>query len=135
MRVFIVYAANLFGYRSNQSMWCRTRTWTSSLGGFNIPSAQMLALFSPLGACQLRNTIQLVFQDEDLDIIFGRFGACSSNIIRDRKTGDSLNYAFIEFDTQESAEQAYEKMNEVIIDDRRIKVNYYRPGGNPGAKR
>ena len=63
-------------------------------------------------------------QDADLDIIFGRFGACTSNIIRDRKTGDSLNYAFIEFETQEAAEAAYEKMNNVIIDDRRIKVDF-----------
>jgi len=63
-------------------------------------------------------------QDADLDIIFGRFGACTSNIIRDRKTGDSLNYAFIEFETQEAAEVAYEKMNNVIIDDRRIKVDF-----------
>jgi len=63
-------------------------------------------------------------QDADLDIIFGRFGPCTSNIIRDRKTGDSLNYAFIEFETQEAAEAAYEKMNNVIIDDRRIKVDF-----------
>ena len=47
-----------------------------------------------------------------------------SNIIRDRKTGDSLNYAFIEFETQEAAEVAYEKMDNVIIDDRRIKVDF-----------
>ena len=50
-------------------------------------------------------------QDEDLDIIFGRFGACSSNIIRDRKTGDSLNYAFIEFDTQVSIQEPVKKKN------------------------
>ena len=42
----------------------------------------------------------------------------------DHKTGDSLNYAFIEFETQEAAEAAYEKMNNVIIDDRRIKVDF-----------
>jgi peptidyl-prolyl cis-trans isomerase-like 4 len=65
-----------------------------------------------------------ITQDADLDIIFGRFGPCTSEIIRDRKTGDSLNYAFIEFDTQEAAEAAYEKMNDVIIDDRRIKIDF-----------
>jgi hypothetical protein len=44
--------------------------------------------------------------------------------VPDHKTGDSLNYAFIEFETQEAAEAAYEKMNNVIIDDRRIKVDF-----------
>jgi len=39
-----------------------------------------------------------------------------------QKTGESLNYAFIGFDDDEAAEQAYFKMNNVLIDDRRIKV-------------
>ena len=47
---------------------------------------------------------------------------CSCEIIRDWKTGDSLNYAFIEFADQKSCEEAYLKMNNVSIDDRRIKV-------------
>ena len=45
-------------------------------------------------------------------------------IIRDWKTGDSLQYAFIEFETVEACEQAYFKMNGVIIDERRIKVDF-----------
>jgi peptidyl-prolyl cis-trans isomerase-like 4 len=40
------------------------------------------------------------------------------------KTGDSLNYAFIGFDSEASCEQAYFKMNNVLIDDRRIKVDF-----------
>lgn len=48
----------------------------------------------------------------------------TANIIRDKKTGDSLNYAFIEFETTEAAEMAYEKMNNVVIDDRRIKCDF-----------
>lgn len=36
--------------------------------------------------------------------------------------GDSLSYAFIGFDNDQSCEEAYFKMNNAVIDDRRIKV-------------
>lgn len=61
--------------------------------------------------------------EQDLEIIFSRFGNITScDIIRDWKTGDSLCYAFIGFDTDEACEEAYFKMNNCLIDDRRIKV-------------
>lgn len=41
---------------------------------------------------------------------------------RVRRTGDSLCYAFIGFDTDKASEDAYFKMNNVLIDDRRIKA-------------
>lgn len=64
-----------------------------------------------------------VTTDEDLELIFSRFGKIKEcAIIRDFKTGDSLNYAFIEFETEDAVLEAYEKMNNVLIDDRRIKV-------------
>ena len=84
-------------------------------------------------------------QDEDLELIFSRFGDIKScEVIRDYKTGDrymlpiyaainicrmlivyfvhgcSLNYAFIEFVERSSAEEAYFKMNNVLIDDRYV---------------
>lgn len=66
-----------------------------------------------------------VTSEEDLEIIFSRFGNITScDVIRDWKTGDSLNYAFIGFDSEEACEQAYFKMNNVLIDDRRIKVDF-----------
>ncbi|KAJ3055183.1 Peptidyl-prolyl cis-trans isomerase cyp6, partial [Rhizophlyctis rosea] len=66
-----------------------------------------------------------VTRDEDLEIIFSRFGTIlSCEVIRDQKTGDSLCYAFIEFDNKESAEEAYFKMDNVLIDDRRIHVDF-----------
>ena len=64
-----------------------------------------------------------VTTEEDLETIFGRFGNITScDIIRDKKTGDSLCYAFLGYDTDEASETAYFKMNNVLIDDRRIKV-------------
>ena len=37
-------------------------------------------------------------------------------------SGDSLCYAFIGFDTEAACEEAYFKMNNVLVDDRRIKA-------------
>jgi len=52
-----------------------------------------------------------------------RFGAIlDCQIIRDPITGDSLNYAFVEFKDRSAAEEGYKKMDGVLIDDRRIKV-------------
>jgi len=48
----------------------------------------------------------------------------SVEIIRDFKTGDSLCYAFIEFDDAKAAEEAFFKMDNVLIDDRRIHVDF-----------
>jgi peptidyl-prolyl cis-trans isomerase-like 4 len=54
-----------------------------------------------------------------------RFGTITScDIIRDFKTGDSLCYAFIGYDSEEACVAAYFKMNNVSIDDRRIKVDF-----------
>jgi len=66
-----------------------------------------------------------VTRDEDLELIFSRFGTIMScQVIRDKKTGDSLQYAFIEFDKRDEAEQAYFKMQNVLVDDRRIWVDF-----------
>ncbi len=66
-----------------------------------------------------------MFPDEDLELIFSRFGKIlSCEVIRDKRTGDSLQYAFIEFEDQASCEQAYFKMQGVLIDDHRIHVDF-----------
>ena len=63
--------------------------------------------------------------DEDLETIFSRFGEIlSCEIVRDKKTGDSLCYAFIEYENEEDAEQAFFKIDNVLIDDRRIHVDF-----------
>ncbi|KAM3722116.1 Peptidyl-prolyl cis-trans isomerase sig-7 [Dirofilaria immitis] len=66
-----------------------------------------------------------VTTDEDLEIIFSRFGKIKCcEIIRDKKTNASLQYAFIEFEEVQSCENAYFKMDNVLIDDRRIHVDF-----------
>lgn len=67
----------------------------------------------------------MLHSDEDLDLIFSRFGnILSCEVIRDKRTGDSLQYAFIEFENQKDCEQAYFKMQGVLIDDHRIHVDF-----------
>uniref|UniRef100_G3NU03 Peptidyl-prolyl cis-trans isomerase n=2 Tax=Gasterosteus aculeatus aculeatus TaxID=481459 RepID=G3NU03_GASAC len=87
----------------------------------DLPDADMRPPENVLFVCKLNP----VTTDEDLEIIFSRFGTIQScEIIRDWKSGDSLCYAFIEFDKQEDCEKAYFKMDNVLIDDRRIHVDF-----------
>uniref|UniRef100_A0A0K0FGC1 Peptidyl-prolyl cis-trans isomerase n=1 Tax=Strongyloides venezuelensis TaxID=75913 RepID=A0A0K0FGC1_STRVS len=66
-----------------------------------------------------------ITSDEDLMIIFSRFGKIvDCEVIRDRRTGNSLQYAFIAFETPQQCENAFFKMDNVIIDDRRIHVDF-----------
>jgi peptidyl-prolyl cis-trans isomerase-like 4 len=53
----------------------------------------------------------------------------SADIIRDFKTGDSLCYGFIEFENKEACEAAYFKMDNVLIDDRRVHVDFSQSVG------
>ncbi|KAL6873778.1 hypothetical protein ACP4OV_013860 [Aristida adscensionis] len=66
-----------------------------------------------------------VTQDEDLYIVFSRVGpVTSAQIIRDYKTGDSLCYAFIEFETEEACVRAHSEMENYLIDNQRISVDF-----------
>jgi peptidyl-prolyl cis-trans isomerase-like 4 len=87
----------------------------------DIPFAEIKPPENVLFVCKLNP----VTRDDDLELIFSRFGAIvSCEVIRDKKTGDSLQYAFVEFDKREDAEEAYFKMDNVLIDDRRIHVDF-----------
>ncbi|KAI9447732.1 cyclophilin-like domain-containing protein, partial [Lactarius indigo] len=68
----------------------------------DLPFANVRPPENVLFVCKLNP----VTRDEDLELIFSRFGPIMScQVIRDKKTGDSLQYAFIEFDKREDAEQ------------------------------
>ncbi|KAK4398717.1 Peptidyl-prolyl cis-trans isomerase CYP59 [Sesamum angolense] len=87
----------------------------------DIPDAEIKPPDNVLFVCKLNP----VTEDEDLHTIFSRFGVVTSaEVIRDHKTGDSLCYAFIEFEDKEACEQAYFKMDNALIDDRRIHVDF-----------
>ncbi|CAN0341130.1 unnamed protein product [Lampetra planeri] len=87
----------------------------------DLPDADVAPPDSVLFVCKLNP----VTNDDDLEVIFSRFGPIAScEIIRDRKTGESLCYAFVEFTKSEDCERAYFKMDNVLIDDRRIHVDF-----------
>ncbi|XP_044715636.1 cyclophilin type peptidyl-prolyl cis-trans isomerase/CLD domain-containing protein [Hirsutella rhossiliensis] len=87
----------------------------------DLPFAEVKPPENVLFVCKLNP----VTTDEDLELIFGRFGKIlSCEVIRDQKTGDSLQYAFIEYQDKSSCEGAYFKMQGVLIDDRRIHVDF-----------
>ena len=68
----------------------------------DLPFANVRPPENVLFVCKLNS----VTRDEDLELIFSRFGTIMScHILRDKKTGDSLQYAFVEFDKREDAEQ------------------------------
>ncbi len=68
----------------------------------DLPFANVRPPENVLFVCKLN----AVTRDEDLELIFSRFGTIMScQVIRDKQTGDSLQYAFIEFDKREDAEQ------------------------------
>ncbi|KAM7277383.1 hypothetical protein ACFE04_019249 [Oxalis oulophora] len=90
----------------------------------DIPEAEVKPPENVLFVCKL-NPVTEVSADEDLHTIFSRFGTVTlAETIRDYKTGDSLCYAFIEFEDKEACEQAYFKMDNALIDDRRIHVDF-----------
>jgi peptidyl-prolyl cis-trans isomerase-like 4 len=87
----------------------------------DLPFAEVAPPENILFVCKLNS----ITRSEDLELIFSRFGTIlSCEVIKDAKTGDSLQYAFIEFDQREDAERAYFKMDGVLIDDRRIHVDF-----------
>lgn len=62
---------------------------------------------------------------EELRMCFSQFGkVVSCDIVKDRKTGASLRYGFIEFETTEQAERAFLKADKMLVDDSRIHVDF-----------
>ena len=68
----------------------------------DLPFANVRPPENVLFVCKLNP----VTTDDALELLFSRFGKIMScQVIRDKRTGDSLQYAFIEFDKREDAEQ------------------------------
>jgi peptidyl-prolyl cis-trans isomerase-like 4 len=106
----------------------------------DLPFAEVKPPENILFVCKLNP----VTQDEDLQLIFSRFGQIlSCEVVRDKRTNDSLQYAFIEFENQKDCEMAYQRMQDVLIDDHRIHVDFSQSvsklsdqwRGNENAKR
>lgn len=98
----------------------KSRTVTLEILG-DLPSADLKPPENVLFICKLNPYTEAA----DLELIFSRFGTIlTCEIIRDWKTGDSLQYGFIEFEDIKACETAYFKMQNCLIDDRRIHVDF-----------
>lgn len=66
--------------------------------------------------------------DDSLKNYFSQFGTVvSATVIKDKYTGRSKGFGFVEMSTEEEAKVAVEKANGATLDDRQITVNEARP--------
>lgn len=69
-----------------------------------------------------------VITEESLKGVFEPYGAVdSAKIIKDQDTGRSKGFGFVEMSSQEEADNAIEKLNDSVVEGRKIKVSIARP--------
>jgi RNA recognition motif-containing protein len=79
--------------------------------------------------------------EDDLRTLFAQAGAVASvALIKDRDTGRSKGFAFVEMSTQAEAQKAISMFNAFTLNDRELTVNLARPreersGGGFGDRR
>ena len=74
--------------------------------------------------------------EEDLRSIFSAFGDVSKvSIIKDKETGRSKGFGFVEYATEAEAAAAADKLNNTELDGRTIFVDIARPKENNGGDR
>ena len=86
----------------------------------DLPSADTAPPDSVLFVCKLNP----VTRAEDLELIFARFGRVVECVVVRDGGGRSLCYGFVGFERKEECEAAYVKMDGVVVDDRRIRVDF-----------
>ena len=66
--------------------------------------------------------------DGQLEALFQEFGTVTSvNLIKDKFSGESKGFGFIEMESQAEAEEAIKKLNGRSLDGRNLTVNVARP--------
>lgn len=92
----------------------------------DLPSADARPDENALFVCKLNP----ITTSSNLRIIFSRYGrVVECEVKRDARTGDSLQYAFVHFAERASCEEAYRKMQNVMIDGRRIRIDFSQSQG------
>ncbi len=66
--------------------------------------------------------------DQKLNDLFSTFGNVSSAVVlKDKMTGRSRGFGFVEFEDDAAADEAVNKMNGADVEGRKIVVNEARP--------
>jgi RNA recognition motif-containing protein len=74
--------------------------------------------------------------DQELMEVFERFGnVTSAKVIKDRETGRSKGFGFVEMKNDSEAQAAINDLNGIEIKGRTIKVNKARPKQKAGSQR
>jgi len=69
--------------------------------------------------------------DDEFRMLFQKFGnVTASKVVRDRATGYSYGFGFIDYATEEEAERAVRALNGTQLQHKRIKVAFSRQGDN-----
>lgn len=72
--------------------------------------------------------------EDDLRGLFTQAGIVNSvALIKDRTTGMSKGFAFVEMDTRENAQKAITMFNEYMINERQLAVSFARPREERGG--
>ena len=76
------------------------------------------------------------FDDDQLRDLFAQEGQVrSARVIKDRETGNSRGFGFVEMPSQEEGEAAITRLNGYSMGGRKLTVNEAKPreGGGPGG--
>ena len=74
------------------------------------------------------NYLQTNVSEEDLNRLFSEYGRIQSlKIVRDKGTGISMGFGFVNFESNEAADLAAESLNGLELHGKRIKVSVARP--------
>jgi RNA recognition motif-containing protein len=72
--------------------------------------------------------------EDDLRTLFSQAGQVASvALIKDRDTGNSKGFAFVEMNTQAEAQKAISLLNGHNLEDRELKVNLAKPREDRGG--
>ena len=66
--------------------------------------------------------------DADLESTFSEYGTVvSATVVRDRDTGRSRGFGFVEMDTEDEAQAAQQATDGLEVEGRRLRVNEAQP--------
>ena len=72
--------------------------------------------------------------EDDLRGLFAQAGTVNSvALIKDRTTGMSKGFAFVEMDSRDNAQKAITMFNEYMLNERKLAVNFARPREERGG--
>ena len=74
--------------------------------------------------------------ESQMEELFAQYGAITSvKIIKDRYSGQSKGFGFVEMDKQNEADAAIQELNGKEVSGRNIKVNLAKPKNEGGSPR